>query len=440
MGTKTEIFPCEKARTKQNLGIRILNSCRNELYASYPYLGGAFAGLEYEASGETGGIGTDGSRIFFCPDFLLEKYIQNPAGVRRGYLHMLLHCLYLHPFLEKKEDERLWNLACDMAAEQIIEREKVRCLETQNEENARRSELQREENIKQICLALLGKKGLSAPEIYKRLKQEEFPYKTEEMEQMFCFDDHTIWSVHGKDQGELRKKWEQLLVYTARGKEEAKRRIGADKGNQSEEMDEISRSRYDYRKFLKQFSFPREEVELDTESFDYIFYTYGMEHYQNMPLIEPLEYKEVNRLEELVIAIDTSGSCSRETVQRFLEETYSILSARDNFFKKMKVYLIQCDCCIQNAVVIHSEEEWKDYSKRIRIEGRGGTDFRPVFEYIKCLQEKKELKNLKALIYFTDGDGIYPGEKPDYETAFVFLKKTQAMNLVPVWARRLVCV
>ena len=52
---------------------------------------------------------------------------------------------------------------------------------------------------------------------------------------------------------------------------------------------------------------PREEVELDTESFDYIFYNLGMERYGNTPLIEPLEYKEVNRLEELVIAIDTSS-------------------------------------------------------------------------------------------------------------------------------------
>lgn len=87
----------------------------------------------------------------------------------------------------------------------------------------------------------------------------------------------------------------------------------------------------DYRKFLKQFA-ATEEVELDTESFDYIFYHFGMEHYGNLPLIEPLEYKEVNRLEELVIAIDTSGSCSKETVQRFLGETYSILSEKENFF------------------------------------------------------------------------------------------------------------
>ena len=57
---------------------------------------------------------------------------------------------------------------------------------------------------------------------------------------------------------------------------------------------------------------------MDEDSFDYIFYNFGMEQYGNLPLIEPLEYKEVNRLEELVIAIDTSGSCSKELVRRFL--------------------------------------------------------------------------------------------------------------------------
>ena len=75
--------------------------------------------------------------------------------------------------------------------------------------------------------------------------------------------------------------------------------------------------------------------------------------------------------------------------------------------------------------MIHSEEEWKEYSKDITIQGRGGTDFRPVFRYVKEQQEKKEIRRLKALIYFTDGDGIYPGSKPDYETAFVFLHKTE---------------
>ena len=91
--------------------------------------------------------------------------------------------------------------------------------------------------------------------------------------------------------------------------------------------------KFDYRKFLKRFAVPREEVELDTESFDYIFYNLGMERYGNTPLIEPLEYKEVNRLEELVIAIDTSSSVQRKQ-SGISGETYRILEEKENFFRK----------------------------------------------------------------------------------------------------------
>ena len=164
-------------------------------------------------------------------------------------------------------------------------------------------------------------------------------------------------------------------------------------------------------------------------------YQFGMEHYGNIPLIEPLEYREVHRLSELVIAIDTSGSCDVETVTRFLQETYAILSDQENFFHKMKVYLIQCDCCIEQVQVIHSREEWEKYSRSIAVHGRGGTDFTPVFRYVEELRRKKELSNLRAMIYFTDGDGIYPRSAPDYETAFVFVKRTEGMRQVPKWAR-----
>lgn len=413
-------------RKKDELGMRILENCRNELYLYYPYLDGAFASLLGKPAEDISGIGTDGRNIRFCSDSLLKQYLQSPVSVRRGYLHMLLHCLYLHPFRETGEDIQTWNLACDMVVEQIIEQEKALCVEEEKNE------------VKQECLKFLGSKALPAEEICRKIKDGRFPYPMEEMAAAFYFDAHEIWSRHSGNSADLRKKWAEILRYTTRGKTEHKRRIGTEKGTKTEEMGEISKGRYDYKKFLKQFAFPREEVEIDTESFDYIFYHFGMEQYGDMPLIEPLEYKEVNRLEELVIAIDTSGSCSKEMVRRFLKETYEILSDRENFFKKMKVYLIQCDCFIQNVTVLHSEEEWKEYAKNIRIEGRSGTDFRPVFDYVRTLQNKKELRNVKALIYFTDGDGIYPRERTEYETAFVFLEKTDAMERVPPWARCLV--
>ena len=34
----------------------------------------------------------------------------------------------------------------------------------------------------------------------------------------------------------------------------------------------------------------------------------------------------------------------------------------------------------------------------------------------------------------TDGDGVYPEESPEFDTAFVFLKDTDSLKMVPSWA------
>lgn len=50
---------------------------------------------------------------------------------------------------------------------------------------------------------------------------------------------------------------------------------------------------------------------------------------------------------------------------------------------------------------------------------------------------EKELTNLKGLLYFTDGDGIYPDWVPSYETAFVFLNWELKKGKTPDWAEDL---
>lgn len=386
---------------RADLGARILINCRNELYRDYPYLDGAFASLTYKAI-KKGSIGTDGEYLYFEPTYLMRMYAENPEQVRRGYLHMLFHCLYLHMLGAENEQ---WNLACDLSVEQIIDG-----------------------------------KGKSAEQNYRMIKSQIAKQNSEELKlaEECYFDDHGFWRLckQREKKTSIRKKWEKITAYTLKNQKNGQQNRGSRYGMESVLFEKIQKGKYDYRSFLKKFSVLREEVELDMESFDYAFYYYGMEHYGNLPLIEPLEYKEVNRLEELVIAIDTSGSCSAETVQHFLEETYRIFSEKENFFRKMKVYILQCDCCIQDVKVIHSEEEWKEYSRHIVIRGRSGTDFRPIFRYVEEQRSKKELKNLKALIYFTDGDGIFP-EKTEYETAFVFERKCEGMKLVPRWALKL---
>lgn len=74
----------------------------------------------------------------------------------------------------------------------------------------------------------------------------------------------------------------------------------------------------------------------------------------------------------------------------------------------------------------------------MKIYGLGGTDFRPVFGFVDSLVEANEFSNLKGLIYFTDGWGLFPKYKPDYETAFVFLDNDYHNPEVPPWAIKLV--
>ncbi|MDE7246175.1 MAG: hypothetical protein K2O18_19685 [Oscillospiraceae bacterium] len=400
------------------LGCQILHICLGELLSLFPELYTAFGALSCTPDETMQGIGTDGETIRFAPVDLLRRYRDNPAAVRRGYLHMLLHCLYLHPF-DGTPPSRLWDLALDMTVERMIEQEAVPRLALGDN------------SVRDACFRMT--KNLPAVRVYDLLVQEAFPFSTEELEEAFCLDNHALWRTQPGPPNAIRKKWSALSA----GMEQGGHSAGTSAGNQSETIRVSPKGLCDYRTFLRRFTMPREEVILDPESFDLVFYSYGIEYYGNLPLIEPLEYQEVNRLAELVIAIDTSGSCSAKTVQQFLAETWEIISCRENFFREMKVYLIQCDCRVQHVTVIRSPEDWRRSCGEITIQGRVGTDFTPVFRYVEELRKKKELRDLRALLYFSDGDGVYPRQRTDYETAFVFLSENDKIDYVPSWAARL---
>ena len=208
-------------------------------------------------------------------------------------------------------------------------------------------------------------------------------------------------------------------------------------GSRSEHMILKKNDEIDYRTYLRRFMTAGEAARLDPDSFDYIPYYYGLAHYQDMPFIEPLEYQEVYRLDELAIAIDSSGSCSGEIVRRFFSETWSILRNQENFFEHMRVHFFQCDSFLQDYRVFESLAQWEEYARDLEIEGFGNTDFCPVFDKIEELKRKGEIRHLGALLYFSDGDGLYPAEKPDYETAFIFLNENLMKGHIPSWVTRI---
>lgn len=199
----------------------------------------------------------------------------------------------------------------------------------------------------------------------------------------------------------------------------------------------LNREETNYTDFLRKFSVFGEDMQIDDDSFDYIFYTYGLSVYKNIPLVEPLEYKEVKRIREFVIAIDTSGSVQGDSVQVFIQKTYNILKQQESFFSKINIHIIQCDHRIQSDIKITSQQEFEEFINNIELKGFSRTDFRPVFHYVEELRKKGELKNLQGLIYFTDGYGNFPS-KPDYKTAFVFLENQNNNPDIPPWAMKVI--
>ncbi len=230
----------------------------------------------------------------------------------------------------------------------------------------------------------------------------------------------------------LFARWKQISQRMQTDLETTSRRWGEESQNLLQSIRGVNREKCDYSAFLRRFSVRGEQMKVSDEEFDSIFYMYGLQRYGNMPLIEPLECKEVRKVREFVIAIDTSASCSGELVQGFIRKTYSILKQQECFFRRLNIHIIQCDAKIQSDVLISCEADLERYIREQQLHGFGGTDFRPVFRYVDELIAKHAFFNLRGLIYFSDGYGLFPEQKPSYDTAFIFLKDDEERQ-VPPW-------
>ena len=192
-----------------------------------------------------------------------------------------------------------------------------------------------------------------------------------------------------------------------------------------------------YRWFLRRFAVLGEEMQVDPDAFDYGYYAYGLQRYGDMPLIEPLESRESRRIQDLVIAIDTSMSTSGQLVRSFLAYTYALVRDSESFFRRIHLRILQCDDQIRADVTITNAQELADYMENFELIGQSATDFRPVFDHVQQLVEQGAFHHLKGLLYFTDGLGVYPAYRPSFEAAFVMLAGQGSPERVPPWGIRL---
>ncbi|MEA2028837.1 MAG: VWA-like domain-containing protein, partial [Campylobacterota bacterium] len=103
----------------------------------------------------------------------------------------------------------------------------------------------------------------------------------------------------------------------------------------------------------------------------------------------------------LVVAIDTSGSIKEDLLGAFIAEFKSIMEN----FPTVAIELIIADA------KVHAHYTFQGGDKLdFELKGGGGTDYRPVFDFIDVT-----IPSATMMLYFTDGEGIFPRIPPAYE-------------------------
>lgn len=411
-----------------SIGREILFSARTELYMSLPFLDAALSALAVSDGFDTATLATDAKHLYFNGTWLAQQYERARALVNRAYLHSVFHCLLRHPVKTRGRDRALWDLACDVAVESMLDALDYRCLQ------AARPSVRRQNLYRRLREQL---PVLTAEAVYRQFRRERLsPYDCATLAREFFIDEHTLWPEEGDD--EQDRQWQRRAELT----ETAMNTVFADQATGGaavrEQLAVTTQGTTDYRAFLRRFATLREEVAVDADSFDYGYYAYGLRHYGNMPLIEPLETREVRRIEDFVIAIDTSMSTSGELVRDFLRRTYELLQQSESFFRTVNLRILQCDDQLRADKRITNARELADYMEHFELIGQSATDFRPVFDHVNKLRGEGAFHHLRGLLYFTDGLGIYPKKRPPYDAAFVMLEGQAYPDNVPPWGIRVV--
>lgn len=428
----------------------IIQYIRMQLSRRMNYLTPVFYSLELFSVEEKEALATDGKYLFYNPAYVIEAYKSSPQKLQAEYLHIISHCLLGHVFKRKGTQVKIYDAAADYVVAAFIGNMGMRS----KSEKAALQEISDKKELDKIlkskdliglyeflyhnpiiCKELINAGGKLSkdnhdywnhihPELAKRLRADSSGQNKAA----------GISQWYNKYRQDIIKAWETLSFMTDKLAGDSNRAWGNMAGNNSKDYSMSPENNVSYKDFLRRFMVIQEKQRIDHDSFDYAWYTMGLQLYDNIPIIEPLETVEENVADDLIIALDTSGSCI-DVMSRFLRESYNILSdiKPDNYFN---IRILQCDTRVRDDRVIHGPEDLNDFQQGFEIKGFGGTDFNPVFDYIENLKNTGVIKRVRGLLYLSDGYGDFPAQPPEYETIFIFPPDDNFNPDIPKWITR----
>ena len=382
-----------------------LAAARTRLIMERPFLGALVMHLPLKV-GDAGikTTGTDAKAFYFNPAF-----VENLSLAQTQFIlaHEALHCAMGHPHRRNHRVKRRWDVACDHAVNLILIEEGLKpplhgiladqnfmtlsaeeiyplipedtpeesfdqhLFDSDNEQGASPDDTQRQDDPDAGNTGGQGKEGQSEAE-EQQGSGSQASQKPNEMSPA--------------EREELAEQWKNRLAAAA----QSARQAGKLSQSMQRWVDGLLAPSLPWRALLARFFAVNQRDD----------YSWRRPSRREGDAILPRLSSEGL---EVIAAIDTSGSISDEELREFVSELDALKGQ-----VRAKVTLLACDNHVAEAAP-WEYEPWDAMQLPNDIEGGGGTDFRPVFDWVET-----ENRSPNMLVYFTDGEGDFPKVPPNY--------------------------
>lgn len=398
----------------------ILAKYRQNLINNHPFIGTIAMNLDLipirDARCST--AMTDGKSIYFDIDFL-SKLSEKEGVFVLG--HEVWHVVMMHFLRGKGFDPSIFNIACDMEVNQILENDGfIPPAEAifPNKQHSRVCQYDFPDNMNAEKYYELLLKDLEKKQ--NKMNKEGKPEKSNSKRNKNnnggnCsgqFDDHFDKNADYDKAGEDALKKKVSDKYGEKGLDEDFKPGKIKSESAAKEMAEeirqsIVSAAQTYEKLrgelpghIKQIVNTMLESKISWKEALAKFITSGMHNKStwNAPnrrfaysgIYLPRHDGEMMRI---AIGIDTSGSCQDEC-QTFLSEINEIAKTFGNY----ELHLIQCDTQVQDYQTFDEFNTIEGHVDKMEFKGFGGTKLKPIFDYI-------QLNNIEVsgVVIFTDG-------------------------------------
>lgn len=382
-----------------------LAAARTRLIMERPFLGALVMHLPLKVGGEgCTTTGTDAKAFYFNPEFIDNL---NLAQTQFVLAHEAMHCAMGHPHRRNHRVKQRWDVACDHAVNLILIEEGLKpplhgILADQNYMTLSAEEIYplipedtQEASFDQHLFDTDSESGASPDETDRQDDPDagkasgrgrEGQSEAEEKQGSGSQPSQKPNELSPSEREELAEQWKNRLAAAA----QAARQAGKLSQSMMRWVDDLLAPSLPWRALLARFFAVNQRD-------DYSWRRPSRR--EGDALLPRLSSDGI----DVVAAIDTSGSISDDELREFVTELDALKGQ-----VRARVTLLACD----NHVADESPwefEPWDTMALPDELSGHGGTDFRPVFDWV---EQENRCPNI--LVYFTDAEGDFPAAPPNY--------------------------